>query len=62
MIQRHVFLSADLYLNFPFASLQALRKEGLRVVFTIHDLFGLTLGTMLPKAYQLAFQDCVAAN
>jgi glycosyltransferase involved in cell wall biosynthesis len=52
-----IFLSADLYLNFPFASLQALRKEGLRVVFTIHDLFGLTLGTMLPKAYQLAFQD-----
>ncbi|MHB1321992.1 MAG: glycosyltransferase family 4 protein [Acidithiobacillus ferrivorans] len=51
-----IFLSADLSLTFPFTTLQVLRDQGLRVIFTIYDLFAVKLETM-PRAYRLAFGD-----
>ncbi|CDQ11594.1 Glycosyl transferase group 1 [Acidithiobacillus ferrivorans] len=52
-----LFFSADLRLTFPFSSLQELHSNGLRVIFTIYDLFGLTLSDMLPESYQRSFMD-----
>lgn len=52
-----IFFSADLYMHCPFGTLQTLQSRGGRLVFTVHDLFGLTLRNMLPKSYQLAFAD-----
>ncbi|MBU2719441.1 glycosyltransferase family 4 protein [Acidithiobacillus ferridurans] len=51
-----LFFSADLHLSFPFESLQRLRAQGLRVVFTVYDLIALQLDTM-PKPLRLAFSD-----
>lgn len=52
-----LFFSADLYMHFPFSALQSLRQKGLRVIWTVHDLFGLTIPEMLPRSYSLAFSD-----
>lgn len=52
-----IFFSADLYMHFPFRTLQTMRLQGLKVVWTIHDLFGLTIPDMLPESYCLAFGD-----
>lgn len=52
-----LFFSADLHLAFPFVALQRMRIQGLQVVFTVYDIFGMQLNTMLPKAYRLAFAD-----
>ncbi|XTI71619.1 glycosyltransferase family 4 protein [Acidithiobacillus sp. AC3] len=51
-----IFFSADLYLHFPFAILQSLRAQGLRVIFTTYDLVAVQLDTS-PKALRLAFTD-----
>ncbi len=51
-----ILLSTDLYLTFPFTTLQLLHDQGLRIVFTIYDLFAVTLDPM-PGAYRLAFGD-----
>ncbi|MBU2804339.1 glycosyltransferase family 4 protein [Acidithiobacillus ferridurans] len=51
-----LFFTADLHLAFPFAELQRMRTQGLRVVFTVYDLLAVQLNTM-PKAYRLAFGD-----
>ncbi|WP_163095339.1 glycosyltransferase family 1 protein [Acidithiobacillus ferrianus] len=52
-----VFLSADLYLTFPFSTLELLRDQGLRIIFIVYDLLAMKLDAMLPKAYRLAFDD-----
>ena len=54
-----LFFSADLHLGFPFANLQRLHAQGLRVVFTVYDLIALQLDTM-PKPLRLAFSDWFA--
>ncbi|MGE0049292.1 MAG: glycosyltransferase family 4 protein [Acidithiobacillus sp.] len=51
-----IFFSADLYLHFPFPVLQSLRAQGLRVIYTIHDLIPLQYNTS-PRALRLAFSD-----
>lgn len=51
-----IFYCGDLSLSFPFYALQKLRNEGVRVIFTIYDLFAVNLDTM-PKAYRFAFSD-----
>jgi len=55
-----VFFCPDLHLGFPFITLAPLRQSGLRVVFVVHDIFGLKNAAILPKAYNLAFSDWFA--
>ena len=53
-----VFFCPDLHLNYPFATLAALQQRGLRVVFTVYDIIGLSNARLIPRAYELAFTDC----
>ncbi|MCL4526367.1 MAG: glycosyltransferase family 4 protein [Gammaproteobacteria bacterium] len=52
-----VFFCPDLHLNYPFATLAALQQRGLRVVFTVYDIIGLSNARLIPRAYELAFTD-----
>ena len=51
-----IFLSTDLHLPLTFYTLQPLRKKGLRVIFTIYDIFAIKLD-VFPKAFAMAFSD-----
>ena len=52
-----VFFCPDLYLDYPFTALSTLQQRGLRVVFTIYDIIGLSDPWLFPRAYNLAFTD-----
>jgi glycosyltransferase involved in cell wall biosynthesis len=52
-----VFFCPDLYLNSPFATLAALKPQGLRVVFTNYDIIALNNPELFPKAIKLGFTD-----
>ena len=55
-----IFFCPDLHLNYPFATLAALRQRGLRIVFTVYDIIGLSNARLIPRAYELAFTDWFA--
>jgi glycosyltransferase involved in cell wall biosynthesis len=55
-----VFFCPDLYLDYPFATLAALQQRGLRIVFTVYDIIGLSNAQLIPRAYELAFADWFA--
>jgi glycosyltransferase involved in cell wall biosynthesis len=55
-----IFYCPDLHLNYPFATLAFLRDEGLRIIFTVYDIIGITREGLFPRAYQLAFTDWFA--
>ncbi|MDD2747176.1 MAG: glycosyltransferase family 1 protein [Acidithiobacillus ferrooxidans] len=52
-----VFFCPDLLLDYPFATLSAMQKNGLRIVFTLYDIIGLNSARLFPRAYELAFTD-----
>lgn len=52
-----IFYCPDLHLAYPFATLIALQKRGLRVIFTIYDIIALNNPDLFPKAYKLGFFD-----
>ena len=51
-----IFFCTDLHLPLTFYTLQPLRKKGLRVIFTIYDIFAIKLD-VFPKAFAMAFGD-----
>ena len=55
-----VFFCPDLHLNYPFATLAALQQRGLRIIFTVYDIIGLSNAQLIPRAYNLAFTDWFA--
>ncbi|MBU2855935.1 glycosyltransferase family 4 protein [Acidithiobacillus ferrooxidans] len=55
-----IFFCPDLHLNYPFATLAALRQRGLRIVFTVYDIIGLNYPRFFHRALNLAFTDWFA--
>ncbi|MBU2803392.1 glycosyltransferase family 4 protein, partial [Acidithiobacillus caldus] len=52
-----LFFCADLHLTYPFSSLLELKRKGLRIIFTIHDIIALKNPEFFPKALVLGFSD-----
>jgi glycosyltransferase involved in cell wall biosynthesis len=57
VVSGDIFFCPDLHLSYPFSSLMRLKCNGVRVIFTIHDIIALNKPQLLPKAYRFAFHD-----
>ncbi len=55
-----IFFCPDLLLDYPFATLSIMQRNGLRIVFTVYDIIGLSNARLFPRAYELAFTDWFA--
>lgn len=55
-----IFYCPDLHLAYPFTTLMALKKRGLRIIFTIYDIIALSNPDFFPRAFKIGFSDWFA--